>query len=86
MLDFGGSTTNFTQFAFLTGEAFTITQLGVDLHQLEPQVTALRFVIDGILQQFGGLIETTIGDIDVSLAQRIAGLCNHAFFAWFSTD
>ncbi|CRN86102.1 hypothetical protein PAERUG_P5_London_26_VIM_2_01_09_01161 [Pseudomonas aeruginosa] len=74
LLDLRLCAADFAQLVFLASETFAIAHLGIDFHQLEAQVGALRLVVDGVLQQFSGLVETPVGDIDVGLAQRIGSL------------
>ncbi|MCY1507541.1 hypothetical protein D9M68_418220 [compost metagenome] len=77
MLDIAASPADFTELAFLTCEAFAITQFGMDLHQLQAKVAAMGLFVDGGLQQFGSLVEAAVGDVDVGLADHVAGLRGH---------
>ncbi|MCY1402618.1 hypothetical protein D9M71_177680 [compost metagenome] len=45
--------------------------LGIDLHQLQAQVTALGLLGDSHLQHIGGLIETAVGNTALGLGQNI---------------
>src|SRR5690606_41651402 len=58
LLGFAAGTADLTQLVILTGKALTVAQLGMDLHQFQSQVDTMRLVVDGVLQQFGSLIET----------------------------
>ncbi|MNP24014.1 hypothetical protein D3C76_1167470 [compost metagenome] len=62
------------QLTLLPDEGVPIPLLGIDLHQLQAQVTALGLLCDSHFQKVGGLIETTTINTALGLSQDIIGL------------
>ncbi|MNF79843.1 hypothetical protein D3C84_620720 [compost metagenome] len=59
------------QLAFLGDKGGTVALLAVDFHQLQAQVTALRFELDAVFKQRGSLVQATGGIMRMRLAQYI---------------
>ncbi|MNR28121.1 hypothetical protein D3C85_1454320 [compost metagenome] len=57
--------------AFLAHERITVALLSVNLHQLQTQLTALRFLLDAVFQQGGSLVQATGRDVRLRPAQHI---------------
>src|SRR5471030_2511534 len=59
------------QLALLGHERITITLLTIDFHQLQTQITALRFLLDTVFKQSRCLIQTTGGDVRLGVSQYV---------------
>ena len=60
------------QLALLSDKSVTITQFGVNPHQLKTQITALGLPIDRSLEQYNGLAQLTLLNQPLGLIQHIS--------------